>query len=140
MKNYPTNYNGNSDLLDEMFGGFFKPMFYEDKVGSMATDIKETENGYEMDVEMPGFKKEDISVDFEKGYLTVSAKSENKPEEKEDKHRYVKQERRFACRRSYYIGEVDESKITAKYSDGVLQVNLPKKELPKPAAHKIAIE
>ena len=121
MKNYPTNYNGNSDLLDEMFGGFFKPMFYEDKVGSMATDIKETENGYEMDVEMPGFKKEDISVDFEKGYLTVSAKSENKPEEKEGKHRYVKQERRFACRRSYYIGEVDESKITAKYSDGVLQ-------------------
>ncbi len=115
-------------------------MFYEDKVGSMATDIKETENGYEMDVEMPGFKKEDISVDFEKGYLTVSAKSENKPEEKEGKHRYVKQERRFACRRSYYIGEVDESKITAKYSDGVLQVNLPKKELPKPAAHKIAIE
>lgn len=140
MKNYPTNYNESKDLFDEVFGGFFKPMFYEDRTGTMATDIKETENGYEMDVEMAGFKKEDISVDFEKGYLTVSAKSEHKPEEKGEVHRFVRQERRFACRRSYYIGEVDESKISAKYSDGVLQVLLPKKEQPKNTSHKIAIE
>ena len=120
--------------FDEMEKRFFGG------AASFRTDVKDTGDAYVIEAELPGFKKEDISVDFEKGYLTVSAKSENKPEEKEGKHRYVKQERRFACRRSYYIGEVDESKITAKYSDGVLQVNLPKKELPKPAAHKIAIE
>ncbi|MDY4186761.1 MAG: Hsp20/alpha crystallin family protein [Candidatus Borkfalkiaceae bacterium] len=144
MKNYPVNSNNERDLLDEMFGGFFKPMFYEDRVNTMATDIKETPEGYEMDVEMPGYKKEDISIDFEKGYLTVSAKSEVKQgdgsDEKENKRRYVRQERRFACRRSYYIGEVDESKITAKYDNGVLMVKLPKKEPPKQITHKITIE
>lgn len=150
MKNYPVNSNNSErDLLDDMFGGFFKPMFYEDRVNTMATDIKETPEGYEMDVEMPGYKKEDISIDFEKGYLTVSAKSEEKSggengkgetSEKENRHRYVRQERRFACRRSYYIGEVDEGKITAKYDNGVLTVKLPKKEPPKQISHKITVE
>ncbi len=139
MKNYLVNTH-NDDVLDDMFG-FFKPMFYEDRVSSvMATDIKESNDGYEMDVEMPGYKKEDISVDFAKGYLTVSAKTQTKNEENGEKHKFIRQERRFACSRSYYIGEVDESKISAKYDNGVLTVKLPKKEPPKQISHKIAID
>ena len=77
MKNYLTEKNNNGNyLFDDMFNDFFKPVFYKDNADYMATDVKEHEHSYELEIDMPGYDKKDISVDFEKGYLTVSAKKE----------------------------------------------------------------
>ena len=77
MKNYLMNNenkrNNELDFFDDAFGGFFKPLFYEEKHHSMKTDIKETENSYVLDIEVPGFDKKDVNVSLENGYLTVSA-------------------------------------------------------------------
>ena len=76
MRNYlvrRNNENNNLDFFDDAFNSFFKPMFYEEKFNTMKTDIKETENGYVMDVEIPGFDKKDVNVSLKDGYLTITA-------------------------------------------------------------------
>ena len=107
----------------------------------MKTDIKETATAYELDVEMPGFDKEDINIDVENGYMTIRAEKKEKEESGKEEHRYVRKERSVSCQRSYYIGDTEESDIKAKYDKGVLTVTLPKKEEKKPEGKKnIAIE
>lgn len=136
MKNYLAEKH-NNDLFNEVFGDFFKPVFYGDSAVYMATDVKEKENSYELEIEMPGYNKEDISVDFEKGYLTVSAKKDEKQEEGK---KYISRERHQVCRRSYYVGEIDENGITAKYENGVLSVALPKRVEAQPKTKRISVE
>jgi len=136
MKNYLAERN-NNDLFTEMFGDFFKPVFYGDSAVYMATDVKEKENAYELEIEMPGYDKSEISVDFEKGYLTVTAKKDEKQEEGK---KYISRERHRVCRRSYYVGEIDDSGISAKYENGVLTVELPKRVEEKPATRKITVD
>ncbi|MDY4677115.1 MAG: Hsp20/alpha crystallin family protein [Candidatus Borkfalkiaceae bacterium] len=136
MKNYLVEKH-NNDLFNEVFGDFFKPVFYGDSAVYMATDVKEKENSYELEIEMPGYNKEDISVDFEKGYLTVSAKKDEKQEEGK---KYISRERHQVCRRSYYVGEIDENGITAKYENGVLSVDLPKRVEEQPKTKRISVE
>ena len=136
MKNYLAEKH-NNDLFNEVFGDFFKPVFYGDSAVYMATDVKEKENSYELEIEMPGYNKEDISVDFEKGYLTVSAKKDEKQEEGK---KYISRERHSVCRRSYYVGEIDENGISAKYENGVLSVELPKRVEEKPATKSIEVK
>lgn len=121
------------------FEDLFKP--FDKNARSMRTDIKENDKQYEFDIDMPGFKKDEISIDLNEGYLTISAKKNVKQEEKEEKGGYLKRERYFSAGRSYYIGDkVLQDKIKAKYEDGVLNIIVPKeqpKELPK---HKIEID
>lgn len=136
MKNYMVEKH-NNDLFNEVFGDFFKPVFYGDNAVYMATDVKEKEKSYELEIEMPGYNKEDISVDFEKGYLTVSAKKDEKQEEGK---KYISRERHQVCRRSYYVGEIDENGITAKYENGVLTVDLPKRVEEQPKTKRISVE
>ena len=136
MKNYLVEKH-NNDLFNEVFGDFFKPVFYGDSAVYMATDVKEKEKSYELEIEMPGYNKEDISVDFEKGYLTVSAKKDEKQEEGK---KYISRERHSVCRRSYYVGEIDENGISAKYENGVLSVELPKRVEEKPATKRIEVK
>ena len=136
MKNYLAEKH-NNDLFNEVFGDFFKPVFYGDSAVYMATDVKEKEKSYELEIEMPGYNKEDISVDFEKGYLTVSAKKDEKQEEGK---KYISRERHQVCRRSYYVGEIDENGITAKYENGVLSVDLPKRIEEQPKSRRISVE
>lgn len=144
MKNYLTRYNNNNNPLDffgDAFDDFFRPLFYDEKLDSMKTDIKETANAYELDVEMPGFDKEDISIDVDNGYMTIRAEKKEKEESGKAEHRYVRKERSVSCQRSYYIGDTEENDIKAKYDKGILTVTLPKKEEKKPEAKKnIAIE
>lgn len=136
MKNYLVK-NNNNDLFSEVFGDFFKPVFYGDGAVYMATDVKEKEKSYELEIEMPGYNKEDITVDFEKGYLTVSAKKDEKQEEGK---KYISRERHSVCRRSYYVGEIDENGITAKYENGVLSVDLPKRVEEKTQTRRISVD
>lgn len=102
----------------------------------MKTDVRETENAYEVDVDLPGFKKDEISVELKDGYLTIQAAKGLDKDEKDKKGRYIRQERYAgACSRSFYVGEgVEPDQVSAKYEDGILKLTLPKevkKELPK---------
>ena len=133
MKNYLTHRN--NSLLDETFESLFRPFYFDSDGAFMKTDIMETEKNYVMDVEMPGFDKKDISLKFESGYVTISAKKEAN----ESDARYIRKERAVSCSRSYYMGDVDEKQIKARYENGVLTVTVPK-EKPEEAKHTIIID
>ena len=125
------------DVFDDVFDSFFKPMFYEEKFNTMKTDITETETAYCMDVEIPGFEKKDINLSLENGYLTISAKKEDKEEDK--KGNYIRRERSYSATRSYYVGDVDKDKVKASYENGILKVEIPKEQPELPAKHNIEI-
>ena len=133
MKNYITHRN--SDLFDQAFESLFRPFYVDSDSTFMKTDIKETDKNYLMDVEMPGFDKKDISLKFESGYVTISAKKEAG----DNDSRYLRRERAVSCSRSYYMGDVDEKQIKAKYENGVLTVTIPK-EKPEQTKHHIVID
>ena len=132
MRNYLTNRNFNTfDIFDDFFDSFFKPTTFNQKVGNMRADIKENEKEYELSVDLPGFDKKDINLTLNDGYLTISAKAEEK---QEDKDNYIRRERVCSCQRSFYVGDViSEEDIKAKYNNGTLVLNIPKlerKEIP----------
>lgn len=131
-----------SQSLYDPFDDFFKPMFFDEQLDSMRTDIKETESGFCLDIEMPGFKKEDIKVSLENGYLTVSAEKSGVNEEKnENGVRYLRKECSVSCQRSYYVGDdVEESAVKAKYENGMLALSIPKVQPKKLAAKTIDVE
>ena len=90
MKNYLTNYNRSNspfDFIDSAFDDLFRPLFYDEKLDAMKTDIRETKDAYILDVEMPGFEKSEISMDVENGYLTIRAEKSEKDEEDKKEHR-----------------------------------------------------
>ena len=107
----------------------------------MRTDVHESEDGYEMNVDLPGFKKEDIHVDLKEGYLTVRAEKNLEKEEKKEK-KVIRSERYVgSMSRSFYVGEIEPESIKCKYEDGVLTLEFPKENQPKlPQTHSIAIE
>lgn len=141
MRNYlvKRNNEGNGlDFFDDAFDSLFKPMFYEEKFNTMKTDIKERENSYVMDVEIPGFDKKDVNISLKDGYLTITA--EKKEEDNGKKENYVRRERSTSLSRSYYVGDVDKDDVKAKYENGVLTVEIPKEKPALPESHNIAID
>ena len=101
----------------------------------MKTDVREHDGGYEVDIDLPGFKKDEISVDLKEGYLTIQAAKGLDKDEQDKKGKYIRQERYAgACSRSFYVGDIKPEDVSAKYEDGILKISLPKagkKELPK---------
>ena len=114
------------DLLDDMFGDVF---FNEGESKLMKTDIKEKKDEYIIDIDLPGYEKEDIKLNIQDGYLTVHA-TVNKEEKDEEKGKFVCKERYSGeCSRSFYVGEnVTENEIKAKFKNGTLTIEIPKKE------------
>jgi HSP20 family molecular chaperone IbpA len=109
------------DLFD-MMDDFFAPTI-RSRANYMTTDVKETENGYLLSVDLPGFDKNDLSLTLKDGYLTVSAKRE----ENEDNDKYLRRERKMEMSRSFFVGkDLDEKDITAKYVNGTLELGVPK--------------
>ncbi|MBE5843740.1 MAG: Hsp20/alpha crystallin family protein [Butyrivibrio sp.] len=109
----------------------------------MKTDVHEREDGYEVDIDLPGFKKDEISLELDNGYLTVSAAKGLDKDEKDNKGKLIRQERYAgSMQRSFYVGEnLTEEDIKASFKDGVLNLNIPKKEQPKvPEKKTIMIE
>ena len=94
----------------------------------MKTDVRETDNTYELDIDLPGFKKDEIKLDLKDGYLSISASKGLDKDEKDKQGRYIRQERYAgACSRSFYVGETVEPKdISAKFEDGILKISMPK--------------
>ena len=139
MKNYIQKRNYNRDPFFDVFDDFFKPVFYDDRADSMRTDIKETDGGYQLDVEMPGFDKKDIKISLENGYLTVSAEKSTKEEDKDGK--YLRKECSVSCSRSYYVGEdIEKESVKARYENGMLTLTLPKSQPKQLPSHNIEIE
>lgn len=117
------NYYG---LRDSLFDNIFFP--YEHKENNMMkTDVKENENDYELQVEVPGVSKENISIDYENGYVTIAAKTNKSKDEKDKECNYIRRERYSGSySRSYYVGDVDRESIKAKLDNGVLSIIVPK--------------
>ena len=143
---------------ENLFDDFFTPFYYDDKdekkVGKklyghraqnlLKTDIKETKEGYELVMDVPGFKKDEVKVALKDGYLTVSAETNTKKDEKAEDGKYIRRERYSgSCSRSFYVGEdVQQEDIKAEFKHGILKLFVPKKEA-KPAVEEkkhIAIE
>ena len=123
MKHELQTRQNNYDLFD-VFDDFFKPMFFEE-TRELRTDIKETETDYELDLELPGYAKDEIKVSLENGYLTVSAAKQKKEEEGK---KYLRREIREQTSRSYYVGgDITREQIKAKYANGILSLTVPKK-------------
>lgn len=125
MKNNLSKYN------DDAFGSNWLKSFFDLPLISnsnvLKTNIKKVGNDYVYEIDVPGISKEDIKVNYEDGYLIVEASSKN--EYSNSNSGYIRQERYVgSCSRSYYVGEVDESKINARYVNGVLLVTIPDEE------------
>ena len=131
-----------NNLFDDFFGYPFRG--YEMNSSLMSTDIKDTDAGYEVTMNLPGVKKEDVKAELKDGYLTISASSNSSKDEKDDNGHYIRRERYSgSCSRSFYVGDqVTEADIKAKFEDGTLKLLIPKAE-EKPAVEEkkyIAIE
>ncbi len=117
------------DLFDDFMDFPFRTTrSYQNAHGLMQTDIRETKDGYELDVDLPGFDKKDINLELKDGYLTIKA---SRNEEKEDKkHHYLRKERfTGSCSRSFYVGDsVKEEDVHAKFDNGILKLSFPKEE------------
>lgn len=132
------------NLFDDFFGDDFgmfpmwngrNPLYGKHAKNLMKTDVRETEDSYELDVDLPGFKKDEIQVDLKDGYLTIQAAKGLDKDEEDKKGKYIRQERYVgSCSRSFYVGDVEPQDIAAKYEDGILKLSMPKhvkKELPR---------
>ena len=137
------------DSLSDFFGfGRMMPQVGNELYGKhaknlMKTDVRELDGSYELDVDLPGFKKDEVTVDLQDGYLTISAAKALDKDESDQKGKFLRQERYTgSMSRSFYVGDdVESTDICAKYEDGILKISVPKtahKELPKHTT--IAIE
>ena len=129
--------------LDRDFWGRKNPLYGKNAKNIMKTDIREHDAGYELDVDLPGFKKDEISIELENGYLTISAAKGLDKDEQDKKGKYIRKERYAgAMQRSFYVGDaVTEEDIKAKFEDGILKLSIPKKDAKTVETKKtIAIE
>ena len=140
------------NLFEELFEEPFRmmsafdarnPLYGRHAKNIMKTDVRETENTYELDIDLPGFKKEDVQVQLENGTLTIAAAKSLDKNEQDEKGRYLRQERYTGqCSRSFYGGDqVKAEDLSAKFEDGILRISMPKvpqRQLPQ--KNLIAIE
>ena len=119
--------------FEREFFGRRNPLYGKNEKNLMKTDVKEVENGYEVAMDLPGFKKEDISAKLENGYLTITASKGSNKDEKDNNGRYIRRERYSgSCSRSFYVGDgVTEEDIKARFEDGILKLDIPKKDAEK---------
>ena len=140
------------NLFDDFFGRDFdlfpalpdrNPLYGKHAKNLMKTDVRETENTYELDIDLPGFKKDEVNLELKDGYLSISAAKGLDKDEQDKQGRYIRQERYAGtCSRSFYVGEgVEPADVSARFEDGILRVSLPKREQKQlPKSTTIAIE
>ncbi len=135
------------DWMDFPFeSGFFggkNPLYGKHSKHMMKTDVRETKDGYELDVDLPGFKKDEVRVELDNGYLTISTAKGLEKEKTDKKGNYIRRERYSGnLSRSFYVGDqLRQEDIHAKFENGILRLSVPKKESPKVEQRsQIAIE
>ena len=123
------------DPFSQIFDVFNEPFFHSGLAPfssnwgaqSFRVDVKDNGDAYELTAELPGVKKENIALSYENSYLTIEAKHEEQKDEKDDSGNYIRRERSTgSMSRSFYIDGIDETKVSAEFTDGVLKVGLPK--------------
>ena len=134
MKLVPRNNNLGFSLFDNMFDDFFKDPFFtrNNSVKVMKTDIQEKDDKYILDMDLPGYDKEDIKAQLKDGYLTISAQKNTSNDEKDEEGNYIRRERYCGkCSRSFYVGDsIKEEDIKASFNNGILELTFPK-EVPQ---------
>ncbi len=120
-----------NDFMDDFFG------FPQEKKAShvykstlMQTDVKETDAGYEVTMDLPGYRKEDVSAELKEGYLVITASTNSSNDEKDDQGKYIRKERYSGtCQRSFYVGDdLKQEDIKARFENGTLKLDIPKKD------------
>ena len=130
-------------FADDFFDDFFDTpeirytTYNSGRTDLMRTDIRETDGGYEVTMNLPGVRKEDVKAELKDGYLTIQATQNSAKEDKDAEGRYIRRERYTgSCSRSFYVGEtVTQEDIKAKFEDGTLKLSIPKKDQ-KPAVEE----
>ena len=133
----------NDDWMNFGFPEVDKALYGKHAAHEMKTDVRETDSGYEVDIDLPGFKKDEIDVQLDNGYLSISAAKGLDKEEKDKEGKYIRKERYAgSMSRSFYVGDaITEDDIKAKYESGILRLSIPKKEAKQVETTKrIAIE
>ncbi|WP_040214831.1 heat shock protein Hsp18 [Clostridium polynesiense] len=129
------------DIFEQMVNSFFNDDFFAPMTlskSNFSVDLKETEKEYIVEADLPGVEKENIQLDYNNGYLNISAKRDNFTEDKGDN--YVRQERSYGeLKRCFYIDNIEEEKIEASFNNGVLNIKLPKLEDEQNKGRKIDI-
>ena len=131
------------DWMYFSFPSFDRDFYGNSSRSVMKTDVKETDKGYELDIELPGYQKEDVKAQLKDGYLTVQAVKNVNNDTKNEEGAYIRRERYAGTMsRSFYVGDnVTEADIQAKFENGVLKLAVPKKEAKKVEENKyIAIQ
>lgn len=125
-------------FFDDFFDDMDKPRRFENNL--MKCDIFEKDGKFNIEMDVPGFKKDDIKMELADGYLTISA--EKKEESKEEDKNYIRRERTSyaRCERKFYVGNIDDSKIKAEFKNGTLLVTVPKEEEPADNKKYITID
>ncbi len=129
--------------LFNAFRDFEKDFFGEGSLmtTSFRTDIQDDGNKYILEAELPGFSKDDINIDISNDYLTISAERRSENEEKDKDGRYIRKERYYGSfKRSFDVSNVNTDAIDAEYKNGILKLNLPKKEVTQPTARRLEIK
>ena len=129
----PARRHSGFDLFDDFFNApFFSTPFSQSSNTLMRTDVRDDGTNYLLDIDLPGFKKEDIQAELKNGYLTIGAVREDNKEEKDNNGKVIRQERYSgSCRRSFYVGDqLKQEDIHAAFENGVLKLQFPK-EAPK---------
>ena len=129
--------------FERNFWGRKNPLYGKNAKNLMKTDIREHDEGYELDIDLPGFKKDEITIDLDNGYLTISAAKGLDKDEQDKKGKFIRRERYAgAVQRSFYVGDaVTEEDVKAKFEDGILRLSIPKKDAKAVETKKtIAIE
>lgn len=130
MKLVPRNNNLGFSLFDNMFDDMFRDPFFTNSniTKVMRTDIQEKDNNYVIEMDLPGYDKEDVKAQLKDGYLTISAEKNTSKDEKDEKGNYIRRERYSGkCSRSFYVGEnVKEEDIKASFKNGMLELTFPK--------------
>ena len=124
-----------NNFMDDVFNDMFMEPFssfgsdFKNKA-MMNADVKEYDNSYALELELPGYKKEEVHAELEDGYLTISADHSEDKDEKDKAGKYVRKERYVGkCKRSFYVGEdVTKNDINAEFKDGILKIDIPKVE------------
>lgn len=129
--------------FDKEFNRMMRPLYGKHAQNMMKTDVRETDNSYELDIDLPGFKKDEIIVQLDNGYLSISASKGLDKDEENKNGKYIRRERYAgAMNRTFYVGDnLTQQDIQAKFEDGILKISVPKKDVQQIEQNKyIAIE
>ncbi len=139
-KNNSVYYNP-FQTMDEFERNFFNPSFFETTLEQFKTDIKDDGDSYTLQADLPGFDKKDIHLDLNNDVLTISAERHSEHEDKDKKGKFVRCERSYGTyTRQFDVSNINTDTMKAKYENGVLTLNMPKKSAQLPTAKRVEIE